>query len=394
MPFFSIMLPTKNRASLLAPAIQSVLKQSFKDYELIICDNDDDENKTKEVVESFNDERIHYIRTGHFSMQDNWNRALDGCVGKYVIAIEDKMVLYPWALRKIHEQINEKNAEVVLWNSDVVDDASEKIVLKQRMPGEFQNYSSDDILARVSVNIMKNWGFLPRGLNCAISKEVIDAVRELGSEPYYEAVSIDIVSALKVLRVTEEILIYSGSMTLITSDKTSNGRMALTRKGDMMKYFMGKSDQKLDLAHVPLKDSTIVTNIVVNDFRNMAEKYGGILKNYSVSEDGYLRMMAREFVRSTALAKKIVWSMDEIKKLTIKSSAPFSHTIIFLREVATIVLFTIFSRFFSVGKNQQDLRSFTMPGNQFEVIQAFLDGRSDFGIYAKEGTITGKMTLK
>ena len=49
MPFFSIILPTFNRAHLISRAIQSVLNQSFADWELIIVDDGSHDN-TFEVI--------------------------------------------------------------------------------------------------------------------------------------------------------------------------------------------------------------------------------------------------------------------------------------------------------------------------------------------------------
>ena len=56
-PFFSIVIPTKNRSFLVGYAIQSVRRQSFDDYEIVIADNDDTE-ETRQVVGGFQDPRI------------------------------------------------------------------------------------------------------------------------------------------------------------------------------------------------------------------------------------------------------------------------------------------------------------------------------------------------
>ena len=59
-PFFSIIIPTYNRALLLSNAINSVLAQTFTDWELIIMDDGSTDN-TRSVVEKFQDARINYV---------------------------------------------------------------------------------------------------------------------------------------------------------------------------------------------------------------------------------------------------------------------------------------------------------------------------------------------
>ena len=74
MPFFSIILPTFNRAHLVARAIESVLVQTFTDWELIIVDDGSRDN-TFEIIRPFvlKDERIryHYARNHGLAIARN-----------------------------------------------------------------------------------------------------------------------------------------------------------------------------------------------------------------------------------------------------------------------------------------------------------------------------------
>jgi glycosyltransferase involved in cell wall biosynthesis len=61
MPKVSVVIPTHNRADVVGDAIQSVIFQTFEDWELIVVD-DASEDNTEEVIGSFKDQRIRYVR--------------------------------------------------------------------------------------------------------------------------------------------------------------------------------------------------------------------------------------------------------------------------------------------------------------------------------------------
>jgi glycosyltransferase involved in cell wall biosynthesis len=62
MPFFSVVIPTFNRGDLLPYAVQSVLKQTFEDFEIIVSDNCSSDD-TPKVSKQFEDPRFRYLRT-------------------------------------------------------------------------------------------------------------------------------------------------------------------------------------------------------------------------------------------------------------------------------------------------------------------------------------------
>ena len=62
-PKISIILPTYNRAHLIGRAIQSILNQTYQDFEIIIID-DGSKDDTEKIIRGFQekDNRIKYIR--------------------------------------------------------------------------------------------------------------------------------------------------------------------------------------------------------------------------------------------------------------------------------------------------------------------------------------------
>ena len=59
--FFSIILPTYNRAGKITKAIESILSQSYKNWELIIIDNYSKDN-TEQIVNNYKCEKILYFK--------------------------------------------------------------------------------------------------------------------------------------------------------------------------------------------------------------------------------------------------------------------------------------------------------------------------------------------
>jgi len=57
----SVIIPTYNRAHMVGHAIQSVLDQTYQDFEIVVVDDASKDN-TEEVVKSFNDKRVRYIK--------------------------------------------------------------------------------------------------------------------------------------------------------------------------------------------------------------------------------------------------------------------------------------------------------------------------------------------
>ena len=90
MPAVSVVIPTYNRASYIGEALESVLSQTFKDWELIVVDDGSTDN-TQGVIKSFlnKDNRIRCIRQENRGAVAARNKALEVASGKYVAFLDD-----------------------------------------------------------------------------------------------------------------------------------------------------------------------------------------------------------------------------------------------------------------------------------------------------------------
>src|SRR5690348_17923923 len=89
MPKISVVIPTQNRAEFLRAAIQSVLNQTFQDFEIIIID-DASVDETANVIQSFEDPRIRYVRHETKGGQGaTRNAGIRQASGEYIALLDD-----------------------------------------------------------------------------------------------------------------------------------------------------------------------------------------------------------------------------------------------------------------------------------------------------------------
>lgn len=100
MPLVSVLMPAYNREKYIAEAIESVLAQTFTDFELIIVD-DGSKDRTVEIARRFaSDKRVHiYINERNLGQFPNRNRAAQLASGKYLKYVDSDDVAYPHCLQ-------------------------------------------------------------------------------------------------------------------------------------------------------------------------------------------------------------------------------------------------------------------------------------------------------
>lgn len=116
--FFSIVMPTYNRAGLIGQAIESVLGQSFKEWELVIVDDGSTDN-TKEVVLAYNDPRIKYIFQQNAERSVARNNGIDNSTGTYICFLDSDDYYLTHRLRLLYEQIISRNQMVAFYYTGI-----------------------------------------------------------------------------------------------------------------------------------------------------------------------------------------------------------------------------------------------------------------------------------
>lgn len=116
-PFFSIIIPTYNRASDLQFVLYCILRQSFSDYEIVISDNCSTDN-TENIINKLKNKKIRYFRNRkNIGMILNQKKAIEYAKGEYVFLHgDDDFLLYGNSLQEIYKEIVKHNPGYVRVN--------------------------------------------------------------------------------------------------------------------------------------------------------------------------------------------------------------------------------------------------------------------------------------
>jgi len=187
-PKVSVIIPTYNRANLLPRAINSVLSQTFQDFELIVVDDASIDN-TKEVVENFQkkDKRIRYIQRKNSGGGPTKaiNAGLKVAQGEYISFLEDDDEWLPEKTEKqleLFRKSKKKNLGFVGCNVLIIDEKlkttktynlpkyKDNVFLKKLLVGSkfFFNFS----ILIVKKEVVSEVGFLDENLKIAADQDI------------------------------------------------------------------------------------------------------------------------------------------------------------------------------------------------------------------------------
>lgn len=120
-PFFSVVIPTYNRAHTLSRSIDSVLNQSFQNFELIIVDNGSTDNTQEWLSKNYqNDKIIYSYQKGSGSPASPRNKGISLAKGQWLCLLDSDDM---WDKKKLHFTLDtiqdQPNLDVICHNENI-----------------------------------------------------------------------------------------------------------------------------------------------------------------------------------------------------------------------------------------------------------------------------------
>jgi len=280
-PLFSIVIPTRGRSHIVRYAIESVLRQTFKDFEVVLVDNDLSDATASVCKKYLDDSRFRYHRTGNLSMPDNWEYGLNHSTGHFFLLIEDKMFLSKHALTRLKLIFEKENPDFLVWKLDHYDEKHNRFRPRpSSITSQHQWMESDTTLRLVAqCDFKEYWPLAPRGFNFASSRDNIrKAAQRHPDGKFFVPVAPDFTSGYALLLTFKKYLLISSSISAHSFASLSNGQAQILKQELGMQFYAdlgGPAD--IAYKHTLIKCNRCY-NSIINDFL-------GILPHFQRTND-------------------------------------------------------------------------------------------------------------
>jgi glycosyltransferase involved in cell wall biosynthesis len=210
----SVIMPAYNHELYIGEAIESVLNQSYTNFEFIIV-NDGSTDSTERIIKSYEDERIKYIYQENQGAHSAINKGISMAKGYYISIINSDDVYHPKRLSTLVDTAEEENAKFIFTDLSFISEKSENINAHNRWYDKLKNIYDTNNSIEVT--------FLSGNITVTTSNFFFksDIIKEIGQfKPYRYAHDYDFV--LRVLIKYPEYFIY------ISDDKLLSYRLHST----------------------------------------------------------------------------------------------------------------------------------------------------------------------
>ncbi len=218
-PYFSIVVPTRNRPALARACIRKLLDQTSRDFEVLVMENSDQNCLTLDEFDR--DERIRLLPSSSvLNMPDNWERALDYARGAFITYISDKDLLVPTALEEVRDVADRGDVQIVNYRKSLF--ASETGTLSvHRNTGKTLRVDAKPLLA-AWFDALLHYHNAPMIYNSMVRRSLLAELRARTGR-FFLGCSPDISSGLLFMATRDEYTLLDRVLAVAHSGSWSNG---------------------------------------------------------------------------------------------------------------------------------------------------------------------------
>lgn len=167
----SILVPAYNGEKYIRRALDSVLNQTYKDFEVVLID-DGSIDTTPQICDEYakNYSYIHVYHQENIGVLKTRMKLLQKAGGKYIFWLDQDDYLAPTLLEKAMKTFQESNPDVVVWGRVQLMASGQRLV----------NHASE--LGAEKWRWMNLWGFYPAPIHFASKKELWESCYEFPKE--------------------------------------------------------------------------------------------------------------------------------------------------------------------------------------------------------------------
>lgn len=264
----SIMVPTRNRPTLVRQAIESVERQEFVDFELVVSDNSTprDDALGKEI-HSRGDPRYRYVAPQRdLDMGDHWEFATTHLQGEYVLTLGDRWLLFPGALASLAAQIKRHMPEVMSFGgSHLYSDEPPLALRRPRFSGRTEAFESADVAKVCSLCVFP--AGLPTMVNSVVRRDVLSNMQRAYGSVFAGAVAPDVSFGTHMLDSIPRFHYFDQPLALNHGLLHSNGRLIDQGKNEgAAQDFLSRLDLRGGLVNAPVPAIRTNLNIRVHEY--------------------------------------------------------------------------------------------------------------------------------
>lgn len=293
MTQFSIVIPTKNRAELVRDAVQHSLSMTFRDFEIVVVDNDDTE-ATSLALESIEDERLHVLRTGGLAMAENWEEGFKAASGDYIYMQSDRLRLRPGILEHLAARINTHHPQVL----KCIQGAPTKHLASLTYEDEWSILDPSWIIRFIlDTDFAAMYNFIPNGYSSFYSREFVHSIQaEIGRmacriTPDFTAAYATLFRAEAVHHTTRH------PFSMVSSTSTGISFQYGGELGVSTLSHMGITiEDVIKDAKIPV--TSIPTNTIFSDFFAMSKKMGQPYVPEDMDSIKHVKFIFRQLMQS------------------------------------------------------------------------------------------------